>query len=91
MGPGWRTGTPGVWAWRRCDVQPSANAPGKVVMINSNGTVVSIQPDGREESRPAGTDGLYEQATLAGDKVVYDYDGIASPIVYTVAFPNPKR
>jgi hypothetical protein len=87
---GWRTATPGEWIWRGCQVNPSASI-GKWTMINDDETVVSIQPDGREETRPTGSDGLYEQGILVDDKLVYTYDGLMRPIVYSVALIRPPK
>ena len=50
-------------------VIPQSN--GKVTIANADGTVVSVQPDGSIESRPAGTAGDYEVATLNGLTVAY--------------------
>ena len=44
---------------------------GKVVVENLDGTVMSVQPDGRVESRPAGSAGAYEQATIVGNNLAF--------------------
>ena len=44
---------------------------GKVVVENLDGTVMSVQPDGRIESRPAGSAGAYEQATIVGNNLAF--------------------
>lgn len=38
-------------------------------------TVLSIQPNGDWEVRPAGTAGAWERAELVGDKLVYSVGG----------------
>ena len=47
------------------------SAGGKVVVENLDGTVMSVQPDGRVESRPAGSAGAYEQATIVGNNLAF--------------------
>ena len=64
----------------RCSLVPS-HVSGKVNCVWPNGTVCSIQPDGREETRPAGTDGGYEQAAQIGTRLVYDYAEMTCPPV----------
>lgn len=44
---------------------------GEVVVVKKDGTVLSIQPDGSQESRPAGTSGPYERAKVNGNLIVY--------------------
>jgi hypothetical protein len=43
-------------------------------------TVISIQPDGRIETRPEGTCGPYEVALLAGDRLVYAPEGVEGSV-----------
>lgn len=50
--------------------KPSVRA-GCVTLINQDDTVVSIQPDGSRQTRPAGTDGPYEQAQVTGTIAAY--------------------
>lgn len=70
-----------------CVVLPSA-AAGKVRVANADGRILSVQPDQREEDREPDKDGGYEQATLCGDKLVYDYDGLFAPVTYLVLLPS---
>jgi hypothetical protein len=79
----YRTTAPGVWTWRRC-TKLTSSAAGKIRLQNDDGTIVSIQPDGSEQTRPDGTDGGYEQCEPLDDVVVYAYDGLVAPVVYTV-------
>lgn len=45
---------------------------GGVVVSLPDGAVLSVQPDGSYEERPAGTAGPYEVAQVSGDKLVYN-------------------
>lgn len=40
-------------------------------IINQDGTVMSVQVNGSVESRPAGTDGDFEQGMINGSWIVY--------------------
>ena len=44
---------------------------GEVLAVKLDGTVLSVQPDGTIETRPAGAKGPYERATVIGNMVVY--------------------
>jgi hypothetical protein len=46
---------------------------GKFTLSKEDGEVLSVQPDGRREFRPAGTVGPYEQCSLSGDRAKYYY------------------
>lgn len=46
---------------------PKAVSNGGTVLENLDGTIVSIQPDGRVETRPSGADGGYERCTVNGN------------------------
>lgn len=47
-----------------------------VTVSNPDGTVLSVQPDGSYQSRPAGTAGPYELAQFyAPDRLVYESAG----------------
>ena len=48
---------------------------GTAIVVNSDGTIVSVQPDGSIQSRPAGTAGPYETAKIDGNKLVYHSGG----------------
>lgn len=64
--------------WVRGTLSPSVEA-GKVIWTEAAG-VLSIQPDGAIEHRPA-DGGAYERATLVGSKLVYD---VGTPVVFSV-------
>lgn len=68
-------------SWRRVTIVPSSVA-GKVNVVLADGSQLSIAPDGSEAPMPHGTDGAWEQATAFGSRIVYDYDGLAAPVVY---------
>lgn len=58
-------------AWRFGELIPSQEG-GKFNIIKTDGNVESMQPGGRFEPRPPGTDAGYEQCVLAGeDLLVY--------------------
>jgi len=67
--------------WRRVTISPSSNT-GHVNAWLENGTQLSVRPDGSEETGPHGSDGAWEQAKQIGNRLVYDYAGIATPVVY---------
>ena len=46
---------------------------GKVTASLADGRVKSVQPNGDHEWRPAGTAGPYEQATVEGRYLIYNY------------------
>lgn len=53
-------------------VTPATAFPGGYVTATfPDGTVLSVQPDGRFEHRPAGTTGPYELAERAGNTLTY--------------------
>lgn len=47
---------------------------GGVTISTADGAVLSVQPDGSYQTRPAGTAGPYELAQQAGDKLIYSPD-----------------
>jgi hypothetical protein len=54
-------------------------------------TVLSVQPDGTMETRPAGSAGPYETALLAGDRLVYAPTGLGGAVYllpYAAEIPN---
>jgi hypothetical protein len=54
-------------------------------------TVLSVQPDGTLETRPAGAQGPYELALLKVDRLVYAPLGVGGPVYllpYADAIPN---
>ena len=53
------------------NIKPSSVA-GKYICWNDDNTTVSIQPDGRVETRPPNTDGAFEQCEIVGNTLVYD-------------------
>jgi hypothetical protein len=54
-------------------LKPSTAYPGKVLAIFPDGRVKSVQPNGAHETRPAGTDGPFEAATVDGKSLIYAY------------------
>lgn len=44
---------------------------GRVTVILPNDEVMSVQPEGQVETRPAGTQGAWEQAELCGDLLIF--------------------
>ena len=59
--------------------QIGSSAAGKSRLQNGDGTIVSVQPDGSIQSRPAGTDGPYEQAVVDAGIITYAGTGKAWP------------
>lgn len=55
---------------RSVTTKQSARA-GYVNVIELDGTVLSVQPDGTQQTRPAGTDAGYEQGQISGGAVLY--------------------
>jgi hypothetical protein len=55
---------------RPVTTKPSSRS-GYVNVIESDGSVLSIQPDGSQQTRPAGTDAAFEQARICGSWIVY--------------------
>jgi len=56
-------------------------------------TVLSVQPDGRIETRPAGANGPYERAVLKSDRLIYAPVGPAGAVYlvpYADVLPNPE-
>ncbi len=56
-------------------------------------TVLSVQPDGTIETRPAGANGPYERAILKSDRLVYAPVGPAGQVYlvpYADQLPNPE-
>ena len=54
-------------------------ADGSSTLVAPDGRVVSCQPDGRLEWRPAGTDGVYERCTLKGGLARFNPQGPNGP------------
>ena len=50
---------------------------GRVIAVYQDQTVLSVQPDGSFQRRPAGTDGPWEQATQTPTGLVYQFDHVA--------------
>jgi hypothetical protein len=50
---------------------------GKVTASYQDGTVLSCQPNGTFERRPAGTNGAWECATQTAQGLVYEFDHVA--------------
>jgi len=63
--------------WAPVEVVPSS-AAGKSLLVVASGMVVSVQPEGHVEYRPAGTDGPYEQAVIDAGIVTYCPDGLTA-------------
>ena len=54
-----------------------------------NGEVLSVQPDGTFQRRPAGTSGAYERATLVPQGLIYCPDGQHAYLVpYAARVPH---
>jgi hypothetical protein len=56
-------------------------------------TVLSVQPDGTIETRPAGAQGAYERAILKSDRLVYAPVGPTGKVYlvpYADVLPNPE-
>lgn len=54
-------------------------------------TVLSVQPDGTMDTRPAGSRGPYETALLQGDRLVYAPTGVGGAVYllpYAAEIPN---
>jgi hypothetical protein len=70
----WKTGMPPS-AGELVTTKPSSRA-GAVNVINADGSVMSVQPDGSVETRPSGTDGAWEQACVNGSWIVFAPNGV---------------
>jgi autotransporter adhesin len=57
---------------------------GKVTLSTADGSVLSVQPDGSFETRPAGTAGPYETAVDGGNTLVYCPDSVHVYVVSVV-------
>lgn len=59
--------------WLTATVLPSVNHAGYSLLQLPDQTINSVQPGPSfvYQTRPAGTDGSYEQALIVGDKLVY--------------------
>ena len=55
---------------------------GLVTVAFADGTVLSVQPDGSQQHRPAGTAGAYELATVIGTVIVYNPAGVPFAFAY---------
>lgn len=58
---------------------------GTVTLTRTDGLVVSCQPGGVLQTRPAGTAGPYETAVIDGSLVTYCPDGVTA---YTFSFAS---
>lgn len=68
--------------YRRMIAVPSTRV-GYTLWKYPDGSVLSIQPDGSEQTRSSGSDGIYEQSLTIGTRAIYDYDGMeVDPVVY---------
>ena len=70
-----------------CFLPDGSNRPAQV------GDVLSVQPDGSLQTRPAGTNGPYELAVVDGSAVVYNPRGVAGPafkLPMAASVPNPS-
>ena len=54
----------------------------------SDGLVLSLQPDGRKEFRPAGTDAPFERCAPDGNTLVYAYQAGGKRYVHVVAWKD---
>jgi hypothetical protein len=74
--------------WRRCVVTASGNAGYVNVTLLEGptaGTHISIDEQGNEYQGPHDQDGLWEQAKLFGNRIVWDYAGmVCPPVVYDI-------
>jgi hypothetical protein len=68
--------------WTR-NFKPSS-AAGKWILFNDDKRVLSVQPNGNVDTRNEGTDGLFEQFDLIGDKFICAYEACALPAIYGV-------
>ena len=54
------------------EIDHLASQPGgQVTAVFADGSVLSVQPDGTQQKRPAGTAGPYELAKVSGTVIVY--------------------
>ena len=70
----WGFGSINGGPWRAVTVKPSS-AQGKSVLMVENGEVISVQPSGEVQLRPAGTDNAYEQCVVGNGTARYATDG----------------
>jgi hypothetical protein len=61
-------------AWTHRVVPVASSHPGCSRLQQEDGSILSVQPDGRIETRPSGTDGPYEWCLVTGSAVVYAPD-----------------
>jgi len=58
---------------------------GYMTLSYPDGNVLSVQPDGSNQTRPAGTDGPFEACRMVGDNLVL-YDGRGDPLYQGKAY-----
>jgi len=58
---------------------------GKVTASRGDGLVLSIQPNGSHEWRPAGTAGPFELATVKGSLLVYAYSWVGEARIFSLS------
>ena len=68
------SGAPAHWRASGA-VNPQPNGTVTLVANSTTGAVLSVQPDGSWQTRPAGTAGPYETAGLNGNVLTYCPDG----------------
>ena len=59
-------------------VTENAKGNGVFTLSNPDGTVISVQPDGSIQTRPAGTNGPFEQCTISDKGYLY---GSSNPAI----------
>ena len=64
--------------WKLVEVVASHDA-GKSLLVNGDGSIVSVQPDGSIQSRPPGTDGAWEQCVISGGIALFAGTGQCWP------------
>ena len=57
-------------------------------LAQPDGQVLSCQPDGTFQLRPAGTSGAYEQVAINGNVAVYNPAGAVFAFLYAAVVPN---
>ena len=77
----------GTWPYRVTPVASSHTGAQRLQTADDH--ILSVQPDGRVELRPADADGPYEWCVITGSAVAYAPD-VASPVYAFGLLPIPQ-
>ncbi len=65
-----------------------AQPNGQFTVGLTDGTVLSCQPDGSFQTRPAGTAGPYELCTVNGGYLTFNPNGVPFTFAFVASVPN---